>query len=131
MFSIKVERKQAELDYSKQIQKWFDLMTNHLGKEINESKLEFYYSVGFFLPKSDDKEKQFHESLEKIETLPYNDRLEWELSKLRINLTMSMGNFTISDRMPKKYIPQPIFDLIRELTKRFQIGIVAIKYNKF
>jgi hypothetical protein len=117
MFSIKVDRKQAELDYSPQIQKWFDLMTNHLGKEIKESKLEFYYSIGFFLPKSDNKEKQFLENLEKIESLPYNDRLEWEISKLRINLTLSMGNFSITDRMPKKYIPQPIFDLIKELTK--------------
>jgi hypothetical protein len=117
MFSIKVDRKQAELDYSAQIKKWFDLMTNHLGKEIKESKLEFYYSIGFFLPKSDNKEKQFLENLEKIESLPYNGRLEWEISKLRINLTLSMENFSITDRMPKKYIPQPIFDLIKELTK--------------
>jgi hypothetical protein len=117
MFSIKVDRKQAELDYSAQVKKWFDLITNHLGKEIKESKLEFYYTVGFFVPKTDNKEKQFLDNLEKIETLPYNDRLEWELSKLRINLTLSMGNFSISDRMSKKYIPQPIFDLIRELTK--------------
>jgi hypothetical protein len=117
MFSIRVERQQAELDYSKQIQKWFDIITNHLGKDLNESKLEFYYSIGFFLPKTEDKEKQLTESFEKINSLPYNDRLEWELSKLRIDLTMRMGNFSISDRMPKKYIPQPIFDLIRELTK--------------
>jgi hypothetical protein len=117
MFSIKVDRKQAELDYSLQIQKWYDFITNHLGKEIKESKLEFYYSIGFFLPKAENKEQQHIENIDKIESMPYNDRLEWELSKLRINLTMNMGNFTISDRMPKKYIPQPIFDLVKELTK--------------
>jgi hypothetical protein len=117
MFKIKVEKSQVELDYQKTINKWFALATKGLEKEVDESKLEFFYTVGFFLPKIEDKRKNYDEMYERIGEMEYPERPQFELSKTRVNLTMKMGNFEISDRMAKTYLPQPILDFITEFTK--------------
>lgn len=133
MLKLKVTREQVELDYHKQFYNWLDLIKNGLGKEIKEEKIELFYSFGYFLPKVEDKEKLFQENFSKSVDMSFEERLEWELSKVRIFLTVKIGNFSMTDRMPKKYIPSPIFDLIKELTNvkiKIEKGIMNLDPDK-
>ncbi len=118
MYTIYVEKDEVIEDYPNLLEKWEKVITDS-GKEINEDKLEFYYSYSFFVPKIDDtlsKQEMYNNMHYKCLDMLYPDRLVFELSKVRVNFTMKMGNFVISDRMVGD-IPKSISDIVGELTK--------------
>jgi len=117
MVTFRVEKEQVELDYPDFLQKWSSIMVDQLGKTINESKLEFYYSYGFFIPKVQDMEVQSLQIYESTQEMMWPERLTYELSKVRIDLTFKMGNFVVTDRMPKNYVPESVVSIVKELTK--------------
>ena len=47
----------------------------------------------------------------------FDERLNFELSKVRVNLTMKIGHFVISDRLPKGVIPHSVVKIVTEVTK--------------
>ena len=47
----------------------------------------------------------------------YDERLVYELSKVRVNVGMKMGQFFISDRMNKEFVPSLIREIVNEITK--------------
>ncbi len=116
MIRIKVDREEVEVDYSTELEKWFGGL-RVIGKEIDESKMEFYYTFGSFLPKTKDKEAQYLENWTKYTQFLFSERLDWELSKVRVDLTLKMGKFAITDRMSKGFIPLSIKKMVTELTK--------------
>lgn len=122
MFTIEAIKDDVLKDYP-QIQEWIDIAKySILKKDINEDKLEFYYSYGYFLPstKSYDEEDRikFYENLNQVQTtMKFDQRLNFELSKVRVNITMKIGNFVLSNRMPKGFVPKNVLDIVREITK--------------
>ena len=122
MFTIPVEKDQVLSDYPNIKKDWIDLAnSNFLNNKLDEEKISFYYSYGFFLPKITDLDKKvdFYEKMfEKTSNMMFNDRLDHELSKVRVNLTMLIGkNFVLSNRMPKGSIPEIIRKVVTEVTK--------------
>lgn len=122
MFTIPVEKDQVLSDYPNIKTDWIDLAnSNFLNNKLDEEKISFYYSYGFFLPKIKDLEKKidFYENmLETTSKMMFDDRLDYELSKVRVNLTMLTGkNFVLSNRMPKGSIPEIIREVVTEVTK--------------
>lgn len=116
MFTIQVTKEEVSKDYPEVIENWMSFLEKS-GKEIKEDKLEFYYSYGFFLPKIEDKQKFYEEVFEKCSKMIFEDRLVYELSKVRINMGMKMGQFFISDRMNKEIVPPMIIEIVNEITK--------------
>lgn len=116
MFTIQVSKEEALKDYPQVVENWMNFLEKS-GKEINEDKLEFYYSYGFFIPKVADKQKFYEEVFENCSNMLYDERLVYELSKVRVNMGMKMGQFIISDRMSKEYVPSIIAEIVNEVTK--------------
>jgi hypothetical protein len=55
---------------------------------------------------------------ENTQKMMFDERLEFELKKVRVNLTMLVGkNFVLSNRMPKDTIPELIRKVVTEVTK--------------
>jgi hypothetical protein len=122
MFTIPVEKEEVLSDYPNIEKDWIELSNSKfLNNELDENKMSFFYSYGFFLPKINDMEKKidFYENMyENTSKMLFNERLDFELSKVRVNLTMLVGkNFVLSNRMPKGTIPDIIKKIVTEVTK--------------
>lgn len=98
------------------VTEWLEKIESNFSKNVNSDKTEFIYSYGFFLPKS-KSDDDFIQLYEKCSKMKYSERLDFELSKVRINLTIKNGNFILSDRLPKGRIPTIIREIVAEITK--------------
>jgi len=116
MFTLDTTKEEVLSDFPG-VENWIKFYTKIKNKELNENKVEFYYTFGFFHAKTKNKEEFYLEMYEKSSSMLYEDRLQFELSKVRVNLTMKIGHFIISDRMPKDIIPKGVNDIVAELTK--------------
>lgn len=97
---------------------WINVAKDHIIKnEIDESKIEFYYSYGFFVPKVQNKEEMYNKMFEDCIKMKFPERLDFEMSKVRVNLTMKLGHFILSNRLEKGSIPESIRKIVTELTK--------------
>jgi hypothetical protein len=116
MFTLDTTKEEVLSDFPG-VENWIKFYTKIKNKELNEKKVEFYFTFGFFHAKTKNKEEFYLEMYEKSSNMMYEDRLKFELSKVRVNLTMKIGHFVISDRMPKGIIPKVVNDVVAELTK--------------
>ena len=118
MFIINIEKDDL-LNQFPEIKKWvkkIQKMSFSEKDEVNQSKIEFYCSYGYFVPKSFNGEK-YSEVIEATTKMLFDERLNFELSKVRVNLTMKIGHFVISDRLPKGIVPESISRIVTEVTK--------------
>jgi hypothetical protein len=131
MFVIDAKRKEVAKefpivkDWIKKIKKMKITKT-----EFDKNDIEFYYSYGFFVPKSKNKEDEYLKSLDLSMAMLYPERLELELSKVRVNISMKLDNFIITDRLPKGTIPQKVKDIVAEVTKVKMMVESEFSYNK-
>lgn len=118
MFTIDI-KKEDLVNQFPEIQKWVKKIKkfSFSQKEVDESKIEFYCSFGFFVPKSHNTQEKFEELAEITSKMLYEERLNFEMSKVRVDITMKVGNFVISDRLPKGIIPDGVFKIVSEITK--------------
>lgn len=96
---------------------WLVRIKDYLNKDLDDKKIEFFYTFGFFLPKSKNTQEYYMQMYEDCSRMKYPDRLNFELSKVRISLTVKNGQFILSDRLPKGHIPTVVFDIVAEITK--------------
>ena len=115
MFTISATKEEVleELPF---INDWIN-SAKTIKSNLEESELEFYYSYGFFYLKTDNKEEYYTNMLEKCSQMFFDERLQFELSKVRVNLLIKSGHFFISNRLEKGVIPKIIKDIITEITK--------------
>jgi len=131
MFVIDAKRKEVAKefpivkDWIKKIKKMKITKT-----EFDKNDIEFYYSYGFFVPKSKNKEDEYLKLLDLSMAMLYPERLELELSKVRVNISMKLDNFIITDRLPKGTIPQKVKDIVAEVTKVKMMVESEFSYNK-
>lgn len=85
--------------------------------KIDNSKIEFFYTYGFFSAKSEKNEDYYIKLSEFTSKMLFSERLEYELKKVRVNLTIKYKNFSITDRLPKEIIPDMIHKIVCEITK--------------
>jgi hypothetical protein len=117
MFTINVEKDELVNQFP-EVKKWVKKIQkmSFSNKEFDESNIEFYCSYGYFVPKSYNGEK-FTEISDITSKMLFQERLNFELSKVRVNLTMKIGNFVIGDRLPKGIIPETVVKIVTEVTK--------------
>ena len=95
-----------------EINNWLKVIQeNFIGKEIDEPKVSVFYTYGFFVPKSKNLYPGYPTHLE----LLFPERLELELSKLRIDVHLIYGKFAIKNRINAPV--KSVVDLVTELTK--------------
>lgn len=118
MFTINVEKDELVNQFP-EVKKWvkkIQKMSFSKKGEINDSEIEFYCSYGYFVPKSFNGDK-YEQVAETTSKMLFDERLSFELSKVRVNLTMKIGHFVISDRLPKGVIPDSVVRIVTEVTK--------------
>lgn len=111
MFTIQVLKEDILKDYPIVFKEWMDIIKNNFKKEINEDDLEFYYSYGFNIS------RPISNSFEKYSNMNFDERLKYEISRVRVNMSIKINNFFISDRMEKGTVPKLLEDIIKEVTK--------------
>jgi hypothetical protein len=131
MFVIDVERKEIAKEFPI-VKEWMKKMKKiklNEGK-FEKDKVEFYYSYGFFVPKNKNNDDEYLKSLESTLTMLYPERLIFELSKVRVNLSMKLDNFILTDRLPKGSIPTRIKNIVAEVTKVKMMVESEFSHNK-
>lgn len=131
MFVIDVERKEIAKEFPI-VKEWMKKMKKiKLNEgEFEKDKVEFYYSYGFFVPKNKNNDDEYLKSLESTLTMLYPERLIFELSKVRVNLSMKLDNFILTDRLPKGSIPTRIKNIVAEVTKVKMMVESEFSHNK-
>ena len=115
MYIIDTEIEKVCEEFS-QVEKWIKTIHKKVLKtEIDHSKIQAYYSYGFFVTKP--KEGEVVLTNEDIFKLKFKKRLKLELSKVRVDITIKIGNFTMTNRLEKGIIPDDIKNIVTELTK--------------
>lgn len=127
MFTIIAKSDEVLREYPK-VNDWINIMINSFNKKVNFEKIEFYYSYGFFQPSVNKNEQYYIELYEKVSKMYFDERYEFELSKVRVSLTLRLKDFVISDRLEKGFIPESIKIIIKEITKVKMM--VECEYNK-
>ena len=85
--------------------------------KVDIDDIEFHCSFGYFVPKSHNTEDKLIDIFEMMSNMPFEERFNYELSKVRVNILLKWKKFSISDRLPKGVIPTSVFNLVKELTK--------------
>lgn len=123
MNSIKVTVEQVKEDFPTIYEEFVENLrsSNSLSRKSNiEEKSKWFYTWGSFVPVAKTDEDRVLRDLknrDKVHML-YPERLTFELSKIRVNVTMEVGKFIHGDRARKKLpIPQSIVDIVSETTK--------------
>lgn len=131
MFGIDVERKEVTKEFPI-VKDWLKKLKKlKFGEgEFDKDEVEFYYSYGFFVPKSKNNEEEYLKSIESTLTMLYPERLTFELSKVRVNISMKLDNFIITDRLPKGSVPVRIHEIVAEVTKVKMMVESEFSYNK-
>jgi hypothetical protein len=113
IIDTKIER---VCDEFSQIKKWVKTVHKKvLNTKLDNSKISVYYSYGFFVNKSkSDTEIINNEELFKLK---YKKRLKTEFAKVRVDVTIRVGNLILTNRLEKGLIPQDIKNIVTELTK--------------
>lgn len=121
MFTLKANTDEVLNDFPI-VQEWIDTIAEKIiKKDIKDTRIDSFYSYGFFLPKKEDmteKEKMYEEMQDKYLTMLFPERLELELSKLRIDVGIKIGTFVMCNRLPKDVvIPKMIKENVTEIVK--------------
>ena len=114
---ISVDYKEV-VDEFKIVKEWVNnIHSNILKKERSEDKIVTFYHYGYFLPKVSNKEEYYSDQFERYSKMPFEERLAEEFSKVRVNVTIKIGSFMMTNRLEKGDIPQIVKDVVTEVTK--------------
>jgi len=103
---------------------WFDIIKNKLLVN-NTTKPEsdepiFQYLYGYFVPKmnsDEEREAYYNEKWEEYKDMIYDDRLKDELSKVRVELVIQIGNFSMVNPLEIDFMPPEVREVIDQNTR--------------
>jgi hypothetical protein len=127
MFTILTTKEELIIDIPSIYNDWYKVITQ-VKPDLDESKLDIYYTYGFFHPKVENKEDYYNQMFEKCSVMLFDERVQYELSKVRVNLTMKSGHLFLSNRLDKGIVPKIINDIVTEITKVKML--VEYEYNQ-
>jgi len=109
-------------EYEKEAQELINLLKNSGSKykDTPIEKMNWFYTFSYFK----EKGKYTPEYYEELLHMPFDKRLEEELSKVRVCLSMSAGQFVIKDRV------KGISESIKEATKYVTIQKMVFEQEK-
>jgi len=110
MYTIntKIEEVVKEFDF---VNDWIDtICKNILKKEKESCKITTFYDYGYFVTKGSGINMDQYD-------MTYDDRLSYELSKVRVNVTIKIDDFVFTNRLKKGLIPDLIRTMVTEITK--------------
>jgi len=85
-----------------------------LNKPKEDCKISIFYHYGFFVPKSKNKDF-YQDQYERCSMMLYDERVKYELSKTRVNVTIKIDDFMMTNRISG--IPSIVRSIVSEITK--------------
>lgn len=108
LINTNLEEVTKEFDF---VNSWIEtICQNILHKEKENCKITMFYNYGYFVPKGKGANPEQYEML-------FDDRLIYELSKVRVNITVKIDEFMMSNRLKKGSMPDIIKSMVTEITK--------------
>lgn len=123
MVGFQAEYADVQENYPEVVEEYMNNLRNsNFSKysDIDIEKIEWFYSYGFFLKKPKNEEERIERDKKIMEEVPlmlFDERLEYELSKVRVDVTMKAKNFIRSDRATSGVIPNKVREIVTEVTK--------------
>jgi|688.fasta_scaffold136958_4 hypothetical protein len=114
--SVKKKDMYSEFPLSK---KWFKAIKKlAIDKEkFDKQKVEFFYACSFNVPTNPEELNEYLQDAEYATTLPYTDRLSFELSNLNIHVYVKHMGFAIGDKIKQNEIPERVIKVVEEIVK--------------
>lgn len=111
-------KKEMSVDFPT-VKKWTkSLKSMSTDKKIFSKKsIEFYYTCRFKVPTDQQDLSEYLKDAEYATTLPYEERLNFEISKVNVSAHVKHKNLTISDRIPGSEIPNRVLSIFAEIVK--------------
>lgn len=95
------------------LNKWVNtIYKKFIKEEVNLEEVEILFSYGLFVPKG-DKADYYSKQYDML----FNERLDLEVSKLRVDVMIKVGKFSMVNRVEENMVPAVIKQVITELTK--------------
>jgi hypothetical protein len=108
IINTNLEEVTKEFDF---INSWIDtLCDNILHKDRKNCKITMFYNYGYFVPKGKGVNPEQFDMF-------FEDRLKYELSKVRVNVTIKINELMITNRLKKGMVPDVIKSMVTEITK--------------
>ncbi len=108
LINTNLEEVTKEFDF---VNSWIDTVCeNILHKEKENCKITMFYNYGYFVPKGKGANPEQYDML-------FDDRLQYELSKVRVNVTVKIDEFMMTNRLKKGLVPDIIKSMVTEITK--------------
>lgn len=93
------------------VKNWIDIVSKSiLHKETKDCKIHIFYNYGYFVPKGKVPNTEQYE-------LIFDERLKYELSKVRVNVTAKIDEFMMTNRLKKGMMPDLVKSMVTEITK--------------
>lgn len=100
------------------IKSWIESICNSiLDKEMDDCKIAMFYHYGFFVPKVSNKQDYYTKQYDMYSQMKFDERLNYELSKTRVNITVKIDNFMMTNRLKKGETPSIVSSIVTEITK--------------
>jgi hypothetical protein len=100
------------------IKSWIETICESIiEKEMDDCKIDMFYHYGFFVPKVSNKQDYYIKQYDMYSQMKFDERLEYELSKTRVNVTVKIDNFMMTNRLKKGEVPSIVSSIVTEITK--------------
>lgn len=83
----------------------------------DKKKTEYYYSCTFKVPTDEKQLSEYIQSAEFAATLPFEERLNYEMSRTTICAYVRNKNFFIGDRIQDNHFPMKVRTIFAEMVK--------------
>ena len=84
---------------------------------FSKKDTKYYYSCTFKVPNDQEELREYLESAEFAVTLPYEERLNYEMSRATVCAYVRNKSFYIGDRIQDNYFPTKIKSVFAEMVK--------------
>jgi len=85
--------------------------------KFDKQKIEFFYACNFNVPSNPEELNEYLKDAEFATTLPYKERLSFELSHLNIHVYVKLMSFAIGDKIKQTEIPERVVKVVEEIVK--------------
>jgi len=108
VINTNLEEVLKEFDF---VDSWIDTVCDSIiHKNKDNCKITIFYNYGYFVTKGKGANPDQYEML-------FDDRLKYELSKVRVNVAIKIDNFMMTNRLKKGMVPDIIKSMVTEITK--------------
>jgi hypothetical protein len=108
LINTDLEEVTKEFDF---VNSWIDTVCkNILKKEKEDCKIVVYYNYGYFVPKGKGANPDQY-------FMTFDERVDYEFSKVRVNITLKIDDLMLTNRLSKGDIPSIIKSIVTEITK--------------